>query len=48
MKEEIDQHIPLSKLAPFCVPWLSQEIGRLVEEARRAFRRHRKNPTELA
>ncbi len=48
MKEVIDQHVPLSKPAPFCVPWWSQKIGSLVEEARRAFRRHRRNPTELA
>jgi hypothetical protein len=48
MKEVIDQHVPLSKPAPFRVPWWSEEIGRLVEEARRAFRRRRRNPTELA
>ncbi len=48
MKEVIDQHVPLSKPAPFRVPWWSQEIGELVEDARRAFRRHRRNPNELA
>ncbi len=44
----VDQHVPLSKPAPFCIPWWSEEIGELVEEARRAFRRHSRNPTELA
>ncbi len=44
----IDKHVPLSKPAPFRVPWWSKEIGKLVEEARRAFKRHRRNPTELA
>ncbi len=48
MKEVIDKNVPLSKPAPFRVPWWSEEIGELVEEARRAFRRHRRNPTELA
>jgi hypothetical protein len=48
MKAVIDKHVPLSKPAPFRVPWLSEEIGELVEEARRAFKRHRRNPTELA
>ncbi len=48
MKEVIDQHVTLLKPAPFRVPWWSEEIGRLVEEARRAFMRHRRNPTKLA
>ncbi len=48
MKEVIDQHVPMSKPAPFCVPRWSEEIKELVVEARRAFRRHRRNPSELA
>jgi hypothetical protein len=48
MKVLVDKHVPLSKPAPFRVPWWSEEIGELVEEAGRAFRRHRRNPTELA
>jgi hypothetical protein len=48
MKEVIDKHVTLSKPAPFRVPRWSEEIGELVEEARRAFRRHRGTPTELA
>jgi hypothetical protein len=47
MKELIDQHVPMSKPAPFCVPWLSETIGELVKEARSALRRHRRNPSEL-
>jgi preprotein translocase subunit Sss1 len=38
----------MSKAAPICIHWWSEEIGELVEEARRAFRRCRRNPTELA
>ncbi len=48
MKEVIDKHVPLSKPALFRILWWSKEIGRLVDEARRAFRRHRRNPTEFA
>jgi hypothetical protein len=48
MKEVIDQHVPLSKPVTFRVPLWSEEIGELVEEARRAFWRHRRNPSHLA
>jgi hypothetical protein len=47
MKDVIDKQVPLSKLALFCVPWWSEEIGELVEEARRALGKHIRNPTEL-
>ncbi len=43
----IDQHVPLSKPALFWVTWWSEEIGKLVEKARRACRRHRRNPSEI-
>ncbi len=48
MKRVTDEHVPMSKPANFRVPWWSEEIGKLVEEARRAMRRHRRNPSELA
>jgi hypothetical protein len=48
IKGVIAEHVPLSKLAPFCAPWWSEEIGKLVEEARRAFRKYRRNLTEVA
>jgi hypothetical protein len=48
MKELIDNHVHLSKPAPFLVPWWFEEIGELVEGARRTFRRHRRNLSELA
>jgi hypothetical protein len=48
MKEVNNRHVLLSRLAPYCVTWWSEEIGELVEEARRAFKRHRRHPTELA
>jgi hypothetical protein len=48
IKEVTQKHFPLPRQASFCIPWWSQEIGVLVEEARRAFMRHRRNPIELA
>ncbi len=48
MKKVIDKHVPLSKPAPLRIPWWLKEIEELVEEARTAFRRHERNPTELA
>jgi hypothetical protein len=48
MKEVVDQHVPLLKLTLFCVPWWSEEIAEPVEKARRAFRRRRRNPSQLA
>ncbi len=43
----IDQHVPMSKPAPFRVPWWFETIGELVEEVRMALRRHRRNASEL-
>jgi hypothetical protein len=48
MKRVVDEHVSKSEPAKFRVPWWSEEIGKLVEEARRALRRHRRNPSELA
>jgi hypothetical protein len=48
VKEVIDQQVPLSKPAPFRILRLSEEVEQLVEEARRAFRRHRRSPSEFA
>jgi hypothetical protein len=42
------QHVPLSKPAPFRVPWWSEKIGKLVEEERKAFRRCRWDQSQLA
>ncbi len=47
-KERIDKRVPLSKSAPIHVLWWFEEIGHLVEKARRALRRHRSNHTKLA
>jgi hypothetical protein len=47
MIEVTGKHVPLSKPAPFWVPWWSEGNGELVEEARKAFKRHWSNQTEL-
>ncbi len=48
MKRVVDEHVPMSKPAKVRVPWWSEAIRNLVDEARRALRRHRRNPSELA
>jgi hypothetical protein len=37
MKDVIAQHVPKSKLAPFRIFWSLEEIGNIIEEARRAY-----------
>ncbi len=48
IKVVIKQHVPLSKPAPFHVPWWSENIGKLVEEERKAFRKCRLDLSQLA
>ncbi len=48
MKRVIAEHVPKLKPVPFCVPWWSEKIGELVEEARRALRHHRRNLSYLS
>jgi hypothetical protein len=48
MKEVIYKHVPLSKPASFCISRWSEAKGGQVEEASRAFKRQRRNPSELA
>jgi hypothetical protein len=48
IKDVTKQHVPLSKPAPFRVPWWSEKIGKLVEEERKAFRRCRWDKSQLA
>ncbi len=48
MKDVTDKHVPISKPVTFCVLWWFDEIVEIVKEARRSFRRHRKNLFELA
>ncbi len=47
-KEVIHKNVPLPKLTLFCVPWWSDKIGELVEEAREALKRHRRIPEGLS
>jgi predicted nucleic acid-binding Zn ribbon protein len=42
------QACSLIQAGTFCFHWCSEEIGEVVEETIRAFRRHRMNPSELA
>jgi hypothetical protein len=37
MKEVIDKHVPLSKLASFRVPGWSEKVGELVEGSKKGF-----------
>jgi hypothetical protein len=48
INELVAQHIPLSKPAPFSIPWLSSELTLLVRNARRARRDYRRRPSAEA
>ncbi len=45
IKKAVAQHVPLSKPAPFSVPWWVSELTQLVRNARRARREHRRWPS---
>ncbi len=48
IKQAVAQYIFLSKPASFSIPWWSSELTKLVRNARRAIREHRRWPSAEA
>jgi hypothetical protein len=48
IKEAVAQHVPLSKPAPFLVPWRLSELTQLVRNARKARIEHGRRPSAYA